>query len=89
MIAAPRKKKISDIAHYVASQFYQSNATDMEAIAKFEGLQYYHDHYEDAFDGMLLHDNKNFHIHINIDKTTVYLLREGILHWHMNTGIIL
>jgi len=34
MIAAPRKKKISDIAHYVASQFYQSNATDMEAIAK-------------------------------------------------------
>ena len=68
MITAPRKKKISDIAHYVASQFCQSNATDMEAIAKFEGLQYYHDHYEDAFDGMLLYDNKDFHIHINIDR---------------------
>lgn len=68
MIAIPRKKTISDIANYVASQFYQSNKTDLEAIAKFEGLQYYHDHYEDAFDGMLLHDNKDFHIHINIDK---------------------
>lgn len=68
MIVAPRKKIISDIAHYVASQFHQSNATDLGAIAIFEKLNFYHDHYEDTFDGMLLYDEKDFHIHINIDR---------------------
>lgn len=68
MIAEPRKKIISDMAHYVASQFYHSQATDLAAIAKFEKLSFYHDHYEDTFDGMLLFDEKDFHIHINIDR---------------------
>lgn len=68
MITPHRKKTISDIAHYVASQFYQSNKTDLIAAAKFEGLNFYHDHYEDSFDGMLLYDDKDFHIHINIDR---------------------
>ena len=47
MITTLRKKKISELAHYVASQFYHSNTTDLEAIAKFEGLKYYYDHYEE------------------------------------------
>ncbi len=56
------------MAQYVASQFYQSNATDLGAIAKFERLNFYYDRYEDTFDGMLLFDEKDFHIHINIDR---------------------
>ncbi|HLP37588.1 ImmA/IrrE family metallo-endopeptidase [Lacibacter sp.] len=77
MIAPLRKKIISDAAHNVASQFYQSNATDLAAIAKFEGLNFYHDHYEDTFDGMLLYDEKDFHIHINIDRGNGSLTKRG------------
>lgn len=68
MITTPRKKVISDMAHYVASQFNQSNITDLCAIANFENLNVYHDHYENTFDGMLLFDEKDFHIHVNIDR---------------------
>lgn len=43
----------------------------------FKACNIYHDHYEDAFDGMLLHDNKDFQIHINVDKGNCLFSKRG------------
>lgn len=70
MIPAGRKTQISKLAEYVANEFSDKNLVLLDEIAKFESIPIHYDHYEDAFDGMLLFDtdNKDFHIHINIDN---------------------
>lgn len=68
MIPLHRKTQISKLAEYVANEFADGNLTLLEKIADYENVQFYFDNYEDAFDGMLLYDNKDFHIHINIDN---------------------
>ena len=70
MIQAHRKTQISKLAEYIADEFSDKNLTLLDKIAKFESVPIHYDNYEDAFDGMLLYDadNKDFHIHINIDS---------------------
>ena len=70
MIQTGRKTQISKLAEYIANEFSDKNLTLLDEIAKFEGVPIHFDNYEDAFDGMLLYDtdNKEFHIHINIDN---------------------
>lgn len=70
MIQAVRKAQISELAEYVANEFSDKNLTLLDEIAKFESIPIHYDNYENAFDGMLLYDtdNKDFHIHINIDS---------------------
>lgn len=69
MIQASRKIQISSLAEYVANEFSNKYLTLLDEIALFEGVPVHFDNYEDSFDGMLLYDtdNKDFHIHINID----------------------
>lgn len=70
MIPPNRKTQISKLAEYLANEFSDRNLTLLNKIARFESVPIYYDQYEDAFDGMLLYDtdNKDFHIHINIDN---------------------
>lgn len=70
MIQASRKTQICKIAEYIANEFSDKNLTLLDEIAKFENVPIHYDNYEDAFDGMLLYDtdNKDFHIHLNIDS---------------------
>src|SRR5690606_30486456 len=70
MIQAGRKAQISKLAEYIAYEFSDKNLTLLDKIAKFESVPIHYDNYEDAFDGMLLYDtdNRDFHIHINIDN---------------------
>lgn len=70
MISPNRKTRISKLAEYIANEFSDRNLTLLNNIAKFEGVPIHYDNYEDAFDGLLLYDanNKDFHIHINIDN---------------------
>lgn len=63
-----RKKKISERADYLSAAFSTGDVTDLAAIAANEELPVYYDHYEDAFDGMLIHNGEQFHVHINLDK---------------------
>jgi len=63
-----RKKKISERADYLSVVFASADVTDLAAIAANEQLPVHFDHYEDSFDGMLVHDGSQFHIHINLDK---------------------
>ncbi|MGB3948461.1 MAG: ImmA/IrrE family metallo-endopeptidase [Bacteroidia bacterium] len=62
-----RKKKISTLAEIVANNFSSGNKTELASIAEFEELFIHYDKYENAFDGMLVSDADDFHIHINTD----------------------
>jgi Zn-dependent peptidase ImmA (M78 family) len=79
MIQASRKTQISKLAEYIANEFSDKNLTLLDEIAKFESVPIHYDNYEDAFDGMLLYDtdNKDFHIHINIDSGNKQNSRRG------------
>jgi Zn-dependent peptidase ImmA (M78 family) len=68
MIPPLRKVRISKLAEFIAHDFSNGNITLLKDIAEFEQVSFYFDNYEDAFDGMLLYDNRNFHIHINKDR---------------------
>lgn len=68
MITDQRKISLNKLAVYIAENFNYSNLTLLEQIAKSEDVFYYCDHYENIFDGMLLYDDKDFHIHINLDR---------------------
>jgi Zn-dependent peptidase ImmA (M78 family) len=68
MITEVRKKKISKVTGELAQLLSSGNITQLEELATVEDLPVYYDDYEEAFDGMLLYDNKDFHIHINHTK---------------------
>lgn len=65
MIPTNRKLALSKQAESIAKEFTKNNVTLLIDIADYEDLFVYFDDYENAFEGMLLYDNKNFHIHIN------------------------
>lgn len=67
MLTEYRKTEIIKLSEFITSIYSESIATPLESIAKDEGVSFYFDNYEDAFDGMLLYDKRDFHIHINID----------------------
>jgi len=68
MITDPRKKKISKLASELSQLSFSGNATQLDQLAKSEDISIYCDDYETAFDGMLLYDGQDFHIHINHAK---------------------
>lgn len=68
MITDYRKKSLNNFAQFISNESCSGNITLLEQIQATEELLLYHDHYEDSFDGMLIYDERNFHIHINLDK---------------------
>lgn len=70
MIPPNRKTQISKLAEYIANEFSDRNITLLNEIANFEDVPIHYDNYENAFDGILLYDieNKDYHIHINVDN---------------------
>jgi Zn-dependent peptidase ImmA (M78 family) len=72
-----RKRKISDLADFLSSEFSTGNVTDLSAAADAESLPLHFDHYEDSFDGMLVHFDKQFHVHINLDKGNTKTSKRG------------
>jgi Zn-dependent peptidase ImmA (M78 family) len=68
IIPSNRKNEICSLAEFIANDFSDGSITLLDSIAKDEEVFYYFDHYENAFDGMLLYDNSDFHIHLNIDS---------------------
>ncbi|MBX2897980.1 MAG: ImmA/IrrE family metallo-endopeptidase, partial [Cyclobacteriaceae bacterium] len=68
MITDLRKRKIIKLTGELTQLFSSSNITQLDELAKAEELPVYYDDYENAFDGMLLYDSKDFHIHINHTK---------------------
>lgn len=58
-----RKNQIKDLAEFLALE-YNETVTPLEKIAESEEIPIYYDHYENAFDGILVYDN-GFYIHLN------------------------
>jgi Zn-dependent peptidase ImmA (M78 family) len=90
-ITAVRKKELSKLADFVSGLFSKNNVTLLEDIVAYEDLQLYVDHYEDCFDGMLVFDEGNFHIHLNEDRGNLlntnrgrYSLGHELAHYYIN-----
>jgi Zn-dependent peptidase ImmA (M78 family) len=90
-IPAVRKKAISKLADDVSNLFSKGLMTSLEEIVGFENLHLYVDHYEDCFDGMLVYDDSEFHIHLNIDRNNTtgssrgrYSLAHELGHYYIN-----
>jgi Zn-dependent peptidase ImmA (M78 family) len=49
----------------------------LEQIAESESIYCYYDHYENSFDGMLVYDERDFHIHINLDRGNDITTKRG------------
>ncbi len=77
MIAEQRKISLNKLAAFIAKDFNHQYITQLEQIAKSEDLFYYCDHYKDSFDGMLIYDEKDFHIHINLDRGNAINTKRG------------
>lgn len=70
MIEQERKDKINFIAELITSlddNCSSGNVTLLDKVLEEQKIYLHEDHYEDAFDGALVYDNKKFHIHLNID----------------------
>lgn len=67
-LSVPRKRHLGKLAEFVALEHSDATATDLLAIARFEEVQVHFDSYECAFDGMLVADGTDFHIHVDIDN---------------------
>ena len=63
-----RKKKISKLTTELTRLTSSGDVTQLDQLASAEEVSIYYDDYEGAFDGMLLFDNRDFHIHINYAK---------------------
>ena len=58
-----KKNQIKDLAEFLALE-YDEIETPLDKIAEEEGVPVFYDDYEDAFDGILIYDNR-FYIHLN------------------------
>jgi len=68
MIQNQRKIALSNFANLIAQDYSINNVTYLDKILSAEQVELYTDHYEDAFDGMLVFDEEKFHVHLNIDR---------------------
>jgi len=72
-----RRRFVNELTDFIASDFMEGSQMSLTRIARFEDVNFYFDHYENAFDGMLLYDNKDFHIHINLDSGNTETSKRG------------
>lgn len=77
MITEHRKKQLSKFAHHISNEFYSGNVSLLNDMASSEDIGIYFDNYEDSFDGMLLYDESDFHIHINNAKGNLENSKRG------------
>lgn len=62
------KDEIGELAEFVAEENISRGKTNLDKIAKNEGITVSYGNYSDYFVGMLEHDNSKFHIFLNLDK---------------------
>lgn len=78
MIPDQRKKKLNKLSAVIAEEFSKNHITQLDQVAASEHIFTHVDHYENAFDGMLVCDNDNdFHIHLNIDRGNTKISKRG------------
>jgi len=68
MLTDIRKKKLTELAEYIAMAHRRGHVVILEDIVRRENLHLHYDSYERTFDGMLVYDEEDFHIHIDNDS---------------------
>lgn len=62
------KNEIEGLAEFIALNYFQKGAINLEFIAKNENITFSYGSYDDSFDGLLEHEFGRFHIYINTDR---------------------
>lgn len=70
-LAADREEEIVDLAEGVAETYCPKSKVNPDLIAAENGITVIHDHFDDAFDGMLEYCEKEFFIYSNLDRVDV------------------
>lgn len=63
-----KKKTIEEFTAFISEDLSVGNETIIKRIANFEGVEIHYDDYGSHFDGMLVRDGDEFHIHVNETK---------------------
>ena len=67
-ISESRKKELSDLAEFIADEYFVDTFVCPYKLAKIYGISYTFDDYGNAFDGLLEHRSGKFHIYLNSRK---------------------
>jgi Zn-dependent peptidase ImmA (M78 family) len=70
-IASERVEEIAELAEAVADEYCPTGKVAPEEIAVRKGISLIYDHYGDAFDGVIEHEDGQFYIHCNLDRENV------------------
>ena len=64
-ISESRKKELSELAEFIADEYFADTFVCPYKLAKIYGISYTFDDYGNAFDGLLEHRSGKFHIYLN------------------------
>jgi Zn-dependent peptidase ImmA (M78 family) len=67
-LSLSRAQEIAELAEAIAEEYFPSARVDPVAIVRAKGITVSYGHYGDAFDGLLEHRYRRFHIYINLDR---------------------
>jgi hypothetical protein len=70
-IAAERAEEIVELAEAVADEYCPTGKVAPDEIAVRKGISLIYDHYGNAFDGVIEHEDGQFYIHCNLDRENV------------------
>lgn len=65
MLSKNREIELSELAEFIADQYCPKSIIEPSIIAEAKGITFCYGDYENAFDGLIEHENGNFHIYIN------------------------
>jgi Zn-dependent peptidase ImmA (M78 family) len=63
-----RVRDISELAEEVADEYSSSSRIDLHTVLRANSITWSYGHYDDAFDGMLEHEEGAFHVYCNLNR---------------------
>lgn len=63
-----RLSEIAELAEEVADEYGSSGCIDLHTVLKANNITWSFGHYDDAFDGMLEHEEGMFHVYCNLNR---------------------
>ena len=64
-IKSPRKRELSQLAEFIAMDYFPEGVVDPATIADCSDVSYNYGNYRDYFDGVLEYEDGRFHIYLN------------------------
>ena len=67
-VPSARLRDIAELAEEVANEYGPSGRIDLHAILRANNITWSYGYYDDAFDGMLEHEEGMFHVYCNLNR---------------------